>query len=99
MVASQKVMSDTAVTSAMEVVSQMEALAATGEWEQIADVAERLRAAVLDVPETERRSVLIAAQQCTDKVLAEAQHAHESVSGKISELRRGQVAKKAYELR
>ena len=99
MVASQKVMTDSAATAAMEIVSQMEALAATGEWEQVADVAERLRAAVLTVPETGRRDVLIAAQHCTDKVLADAKLAHESVSGKLSELRRGQVAKKAYELR
>lgn len=99
MVASQKVMTDSAATAAMDIVSQMEALAVTGEWEQVADVAERLRAAVLMVPVAERRAVLIAAQQCTDKVLADAKLAHESVSGKLSELRRGQVAKKAYELR
>lgn len=99
MVASQKVMNDSAATAAMDIVSQMEALAAAGEWEQVADVSERLRVAVLNIPEAERRSVLVAAQQCTDKVLAEAKQAHESVSGKISELRRGQVAKKAYELR
>ena len=99
MVASQKVMTDSAAITAMDIASQMEALAAAGDWEQISDIAARLRAAVLNVPEAERRSVLIAAQQCTEKVLADAKLAHQLVGGKISELRRGQVAKKAYELR
>jgi hypothetical protein len=99
MVASQKVMMDSAATTAMDVVSQMEALAASGDWDQVADASERLRVAVLNVPEAERRAVLLVAQECTDKVLAEARLAYDSVSGKISELRLGQVAKKAYELR
>lgn len=87
---------DTAVLSMCE---RMETLAAAGHWPDVEDIAVRLRSAVLDVPEAERRAVLIAVQRSTGKVFAGAKKARETVTSKISELRLGQVAKKAYELR
>ena len=77
----------------------MEELAAAGDWDEVEDLAVRLRSALLEVPEAERRSVLLAVQRSTEKVTAGARSARETVTGKISELRLGQVAKKAYELR
>jgi hypothetical protein len=77
----------------------MEALAAAGDWDEVEDVAVRLRRAVMDVPEASRRPAVLAVQRSIEKVAAGAKEARQTVTGKISELRRGQVAKKAYELR
>jgi len=99
MVASQAVLEAQPVSIVLQLSEEMEALATAGEWEQIEDVAVRLRAAVMNVPEAERRSVLLAVQRSTEKVAAGARQARQTVTGKISELRLGQVAKKAYELR
>ena len=99
MVANRAVLEETPASFVLEMAEQMEALAAEGEWERIEDIAVRLRAAVLGVPEPQRRSLLIAVQRSTDRVVAGARQARQAVSGKLSELRRGQVAKKAYELR
>jgi len=99
MVANQAALEDAPASVALEMSQRMEALAEAGEWEQVEDIAVRLRVAVMDVPESERRAVLLAVQRSTEKVADGAQHARQTVSSKLSELRRGQVAKKAYELR
>jgi hypothetical protein len=99
MVASQASLQELPIADVMQLSEQMERLAAAGEWEQIERIASQLRAAVMNVPETERRAVLLAVQRSTQNVAAGARQAREDVSGKLSELRRGQVAKKAYELR
>lgn len=98
MVASRAVLEETPATIVLQMSEQMEALAVAGEWERIEDIAVRLRAVVMSVPVAERRSLLLAVQRSTDRVVAGAKQARNTVSGKISELRRGQVAKKAYEL-
>ncbi len=99
MAASQTAVEESTVSIALEMSQRIEALAEAGEWDQIEDVLIRLRAAVTAVPSGERRAVVLAAQQSTEKVAAAAKQAHQTVSGKLSDLRRGQVAKKAYELR
>lgn len=99
MAASQAVLTTSAATLALDLAKQMEAHADAGQWDQIEVLAERLRAAVTHVPEAERRTVLVAAQRSIDHIAAAAAQARQTVSGKIAELRRGQVAKKAYELR
>ncbi len=99
MVASHAEMTDSAVSIALAMCERMEALAGAGDWDEVEDIALRLRHAVMEVPEAERRPVVLAAQRSTAKVAAGAQTARQTVTGKISELRRGQVAKKAYELR
>ena len=99
MVASQAVLAESHADVALELVEQMEALAAAGEWEHIEDVAIRLRGAVMEVPESERGPVLVAAQHGIEKVAAEARRARRSITGEMQELRKGQAAKKAYELR
>ena len=99
MVASQAVLEDASASIALEMSQRMEALAEAGDWDQVEDIAVRLRVAVMDVPEPGRRAVLLAVQRSTEKVAVGAQQARQTVSGKLSELRRGQVAKKAYELR
>ena len=99
MVASQTVLEEKPASVVLSLTAEMETLAAAGEWERIEDIAVRLRAAVMNVPDTERRPLLLAVQRSTENVAADAQKARETVTGKLSELRRGQVAKKAYELR
>ncbi|MGB5257961.1 MAG: hypothetical protein WBN07_11870 [Woeseiaceae bacterium] len=99
MVASQAALEENPVTVALQMAAEMEALADAGEWERIEEIAVQLRAAVMNVPVAERSALLLAVQRSTDKVAAGAKQARQTVSDKISELRRGQVAKKAYELR
>lgn len=99
MVASHAVIADTPESIVLEMSKRMETLAAAGDWDDVEDIATRLRSAVLEVPEADRRSVLLAVLRSTDKVADEAKTARQTVSAKIKELRLGQVAKKAYELR
>jgi len=99
MVASQAVLAESPAHVALALVEQMETLAEAGEWEHVEDVAIRLRGAVMDIPESERGPVLVAAQHCIEKVAAEAHKARRAITGEMHELRKGQAAKKAYELR
>jgi hypothetical protein len=99
MVAGHEDMTDNAESTVLAMCERMEELAAAGDWDEVADIALHLRHAVLEVPEANRRPVVLAAQRSTTKVAAGAKSARQTVTGKISELRRGQVAKKAYELR
>lgn len=99
MAASQVAHEETPVSIVLQMSEQMQALAASGDWERIEDIAVRLRAALLDVPDSERPQLARSLKRSIDTVTAQASRARQTVSGKISELRRGQVAKKAYELR
>jgi len=99
MVANQAAIGETPESKVLALSEHMEALAAAGDWDEVEDTAVRLRRAVMDVPEASRRPVVLAAQRSIEKVAAAAKNARRTVTGKISELRRGQVAKKAYELR
>jgi 5-methylthioribose kinase len=99
MAANPAVFHDSAASAVIEMSERIEALAAAAEWDQIEDITVRLQAAVTKVPEAERRAVLLAVQCSIDNVANAARLARQSVSGKLTELRRGQVAKKAYELR
>jgi len=99
MVASQAVLAESAADIALEIAEHMESLAVAGDWEHVEDVTIRLRGAVMDVPEAERAAVLHAAQRSVQKVAAEAKKARQAITGEMHELRKGQAAKKAYELR
>lgn len=99
MVASRAALSDSSTSIALDMSQRMQALAESGEWDQVEDIVIRLRSAVENVPEAERRALLLTAQQSIENVAAAAKLARQTVSGKLFELRRGQVAKKAYELR
>ena len=99
MVASQAAISETPESVVLEMSKRMETLAAAGDWDDVEDIAVRLRSALLEVPEANRRTLLLAVQRSTEKVAEGAKIARQTVSGKIKELRLGQVAKKAYELR
>jgi len=99
MVASQAVLAETPVHIALALIEQMESLAEAGEWEHVEDVVLRLRGAVMEIPESERGPVIVAAQHGIEKVAAEAHKARRTITGDMHEIRKGQAAKKAYELR
>ena len=99
MVASQAALADSAKTIALEMAEHIETLAAAGEWEEVEDIVVRLKSTVMKVPEAERRAVIVAVQQSLEEVAAAARNARQDVTIKVTELRRGQAAKKAYELR
>lgn len=90
---------ESVATIALEMAAHMEALALVGEWDEIENIVVRLRSAIANIPEAERRSVVLSVQRSTEKVAIEARKARQNLTGKISELRRGQAARKAYELR
>lgn len=101
MVASQAAMeqSRTGGTPAeivLEMAASMEASAEHGEWDRVEEIAQRLRSAVMQVPEADRRGSLLAAQRSTEKVQALADSARHDVTGKLSDIRRGRDAAKAY---
>ena len=93
MVASHAALEETAATVALEMAEHMETLAEAGEWDRIEEIAVRLRAIVMNVPEAERRPVLQKVRQSTELVEARALEARQEVTGKIYDLRRGQAAK------
>lgn len=99
MVASQARMTETPEMIVQQMSEHMETLASNGDWAAVENLAVRLRAAVMNVPEEERRAWLIAAARSTERVAAEAESARQDVTGRISAIRRGQKATQAYESR
>ena len=96
MVASRSTMDQTPAETVLEMVTTMETCADDGDWDRVEEISVRLRAAVMRVPEAERRACLRAAQQGTEKIQQRAKSAREDVTEKLSEIRRGRDAAKAY---
>ena len=82
--------------TAAEMTATMEAHAASGDWERVEEILVKLRAAVLEVPERERRDTVLAIRRSVEKVQGLAQSARNDVTGKLSQIRRGRDATKAY---
>ncbi len=96
MVASEAVIQESPATGVAEVSAAMEAHATTGEWELVEELVARLRAAVMDVPEGQRRESLLVAQQALERVQSHAKDARGDVAEKLSAIRRGKDAARAY---
>ncbi len=96
MVSSRATIDQTPVETVLDMATTMEACAEGGDWDRVEEITVRLRAAVMRVPEPERRACLRAAQRSTDKVQDLAKSARHEVTGKLSEIRRGRDAAKAY---
>jgi hypothetical protein len=79
-------------------IQTMESLAAAGDWDQAADCAASLRHALLLVPAHLRRESMLAAQRCLQQVRALADDAKSDVTDRLSALRRGRDATRAYTL-
>lgn len=84
-------------TVVIEMTQHLQALAKDGEWDEIENLAVRLRGAVMNVPEDRRREAIHEVQRVTEKVRAEAEIAHRDLADRLSGLRRGQVATRAYQ--
>ena len=99
MVASTAQMQETPESIVIEMAQQIQTLAAEGDWTEVENLAVRLRTAVTHVPEAKRRSAIVAVQRAIETVAAEAATAQHDVSGRLTALRRGQKATRAYESR
>jgi hypothetical protein len=80
----------------LEMLERMEALAANGEWDRTERLAVRIKSAVLDVPEDERQSVVVAVSQTLERVQTRALSSRSEVTDKLSGIRRGRAATRAY---
>jgi len=101
MVAKQAVASQASIEQSPESVvlqlsASMESLAAEEDWQGVESIAEELRRAALQVPETERREMLLAVRRSIENVQALAVEARRCVSEKLSGIRRGKNATRAY---
>ena len=96
MVASQQAIQAGPSGITAEMTESMEAHAAAGDWERVEEIAIKLRVAVMQVPEQDRRSAILAAARSLEKVQALARETRDAVTGKLSAIRRGQDATRAY---
>ncbi len=79
-----------------EMASSMESFAAAGNWDRVTEIAAAMRHAVMHVPESLRRDSMLLAQRCLRHVQCMAQDARGEVTDKLSALRRGRDATRAY---
>ncbi len=74
----------------------MEAAAEQGEWGRVEEFSEQLRTIIANVPADERRTAIETAQRATRKMHERAESARHEITDKLSEIRRGRSAAKAY---
>lgn len=79
-----------------ELTASLEACARSGDWGRVEDIAVKLRAAIMQVPEKERREAIVAVQRSMEKVQTLAQGARTDITGKLAAIRRGRDATAAY---
>ena len=96
MAANPAAVTQTPESVVLEMAEHMETLAAAGAWSELEDLVVRMRSAVMQVSEAERHDVLVAVRQTTERVSLAASNARQEVTGRISAIRRGQIAAKAY---
>jgi translation initiation factor 2B subunit (eIF-2B alpha/beta/delta family) len=80
----------------LEMASCMEESAEQGDWDRVEEISHQLKAAIMRVPETQRFAPLQAARRSLERVHARAESARLDVTGKLSKVRRGRDAAKAY---
>ena len=96
MVASQEALQQDPQIIAAEMTQSLEASARHGDWERVDEIAAQLRAAVMQVPENDRRETLLAVSRSLERVQTLARDARADVTGKLSAIRRGKDATAAY---
>ncbi len=82
-----------------DMAADLEELAAAGEWKDLERLMGQLHSALLSVPEYERRPLVLAVQKSVEAAAEHVSTARDDVAGRISTLRRGQRAAKAYKMR
>jgi len=96
MVASQTEIEQSPDSVVLEMSHVMETCAASGDWEQVEEIAANLRDAVMQVPQRRRRGSLLAVQRSVEQVHLLAQGARSEITDQLAMLRRGEDARKAY---
>ncbi|MDH3350138.1 MAG: hypothetical protein OEM60_04920 [Gammaproteobacteria bacterium] len=96
MVASRAAVQHRRDSNISKMLADMEACATSGEWEKIEELAVKLEAAMLEVPEADRRELLQAAQRSMERVQTIARGARNDLARKLSSIRRGKDATRAY---
>ncbi len=96
MVASRAELQGGDTAAIAEMLSAMEAFAEREEWDQVEDSAAKLRHALLQVPEHERRDAVLQVRRALERIREQAQQARDDVAGRLSALRRGRDATRAY---
>ncbi|HNP64367.1 MAG TPA: hypothetical protein PKH39_10580 [Woeseiaceae bacterium] len=81
---------------AMDIVARMESLADSGEWSRIEQLAARLRNVLLEIPIDERQAAIVSIGHCLERLQIKVLVSRGEVAEKLSEIRRGQVATRAY---
>ncbi len=82
-----------------EMSADLEALSAEGKWTDVERLMGQLHSVLLSVPEYERRPLVQVVQNSVESVAENVRTARDDVAGRISKLRRGQRAAKAYKMR
>ena len=81
---------------AMDLVARMEALAESSEWSRVEQLAVRLRNTVLEIPESERQAAIVSIGHCLERLQIKVLVSRGEVTEKLSDIRRGRVATRAY---
>ena len=97
MVASRDSMAQSAEAELRQITDEMTSMAAGEEWHQVEVLAAKLENVVLRLPVAKRRTALLELRLTIEKLATEAQSARRDVADRLSTLRRGQNAAKAYE--
>lgn len=96
MIANQATIESRPADLAMETVARMEAFGASGDWNRVDQLSVRLRHIVLEVPEDEREAVIVSISHCLERLHIKVLTARGEVSEKLTDIRRGRVANRAY---
>lgn len=96
MVASQATMEASVASPALAMASQMESLAAKGDWQRTEQLAAQIKDALLHVPKGERGPLVISIRDSLARVQTLALSSRVEVSDKLSGIRRGRAATRAY---
>ena len=83
-------------TVVTKILSDMEAFAERQEWDHVEDTAAKLRHALLQVPEQERRDAVLQVRRALERIREQAQQARDEVTDRLSAVRRGRDAARAY---
>ena len=96
MLANEALLEETPADVVVEMSATMDVHAANGEWERVEEIASRLKRAVMAVPEDQRRESLVVACRSLENARTLATGAKRDVTDKLSAIRRGKVAARAY---
>jgi len=96
MVASRTTSEVSPASMAREMAKNLEQLAANDQWNGAEQVVARLSSVILEIPEDERREVLEYVSYCLERVRTQALSSRGEVTSKLSEIRRGRDAARAY---